>query len=80
MNWGNWDYRIRGYAPPNQGGHLLLETVHRGEASRDMEISAWKARMARGEVSHIEVVDISAGQTHTIYSTDPPAPGEREGR
>lgn len=53
-----WLYRIRGYAPTNQGGELLLETVHASEASRDIEIAAWRARIRRGEVSHIEVVDL----------------------
>lgn len=62
-----WDYRIRAYAPPNQGGGLLLETVHRGEASRDMEISVFRDRMRRGEVSHIEVIDLHKCSVEKIW-------------
>jgi uncharacterized protein YnzC (UPF0291/DUF896 family) len=63
----HWDYRIRAYYPPNKGGGLAIETVHRGEASRDMEISVFKARMARHEISHIEVIDCNTFKTETIY-------------
>lgn len=49
------DYTIRAYRPTNQGGGLLIETWHIGTASRDIEIAVFKDRMARGEVSYIEV-------------------------
>lgn len=64
---GWWEYRIRAYRPPNQGGGLLYETVHRGEHSRDMEIAIFKERMRKGEVSHIEVVDLVHFKTEVIY-------------
>ncbi len=51
-----WEYTIRAYRGPNQGGGLVLETVHVGTASRDMEIAVFRTRMARGEISHIEVI------------------------
>lgn len=51
-----WDYRIRAFYPPNRGGGVAIETTHKGEASRDAEIAAFRARMARGEIAYIEVV------------------------
>lgn len=62
------DYTIRGYAPVNQGGGLLLETWHRGEASRDVELSAWRARMRRGEVSRVEIDDHNHPQKSWVLS------------
>jgi hypothetical protein len=56
MRDGRWEYTIRAYRPTNQGGGLLIETVHVGTASRDMEIQVFQTRMARGEVGHIEVI------------------------
>jgi len=52
----DWDYTLRIFAPPNRGGELLLETTHRGEASRDIELAVCRERMKRGEVSHVEVI------------------------
>lgn len=51
-----------------QPGAMVLHTWHRSEASRDAEIAAFKSRIARGEISHIEVIDHAAGKTETIYS------------
>lgn len=56
MRDGKWEYTIRAYAPTNQGGGLLIETVHVGTSSRDMEIAVFRARMKRDEVSYIEVI------------------------
>lgn len=71
---GWWEYRIRAYRPPNQGGGLLIETVHRGESSRDMEIDVFRARMARGEVGHIDVISLVPPYgTETIYPVILPA-------
>ena len=53
----DWDYTLRIYAPSNQGGHLLLETTHRGETSKDIELQVCRMRMATGEVGHVEVLD-----------------------
>ena len=71
MNYLNgmwWEYKIRAYAPVNRGGGLLIETVHRGEASRDMEISVFKDRMKRGEIDHIEVIDMINHTTERLYA------------
>jgi hypothetical protein len=54
-----------GGAPP---GAMILHTWHRTEGSRDIEIAAFKARIRRGEISHIEVIDHEAGKTETIYT------------
>ena len=63
-----WDYKIRGFASHNRGGGLLLETVHKGEASRNVEIEAWRSRARReGGISHVEVVDMRRHTTETIY-------------
>lgn len=68
MRDGRWEYTIRAFRPPNKGGGLAIETVHVGIPSRDMEISAFKARMARGEISHIEVIShIEPFGIMTIY-------------
>jgi len=56
MRDGKWEYTIRAYLPTNRGGDLVLETVHVGTASRDMEIDVFRTRMARGEIGHIEVI------------------------
>lgn len=50
-------YTILAYRPTNQGGGLLLETVHSTAASRDVEIAALRERMRRGEVGCIDVID-----------------------
>lgn len=57
-------YYVSGYAGPKHPqvragrmkvGDLLLTTWNIG-SSKDMEVQAWKDRMARGEVSRIDVV------------------------
>ena len=69
MRDGKWEYTIRAYSPTNQGGGLDRETVHVGTASRDIEISAFRARMARGEIRKIEVIShIEPFGTETYFS------------
>ena len=69
MRDGKWEYTIRAFYPPNRGGGLADETVHVGTASRDIEISVFRERMARGEISHIEVTShVEPYGTETIYS------------
>jgi hypothetical protein len=57
----SWEYRIRAYYPAsaqrNPGG-LAIETTHIGKPSRDIEISAFRARMKRGEIAYIEVISL----------------------
>ena len=49
-------------------GELDSESVHSTEASRDVEVMAYKARMARGEVAYIEVTNSATPQrTERIY-------------
>lgn len=50
------DYVIDAY----KNGKVLISTWHRGEASRDMEISVFEARMSRNEIDYILVVDRNA--------------------
>ena len=65
-----WDFRVRIFAggrhpkgiPP---GTLLLETTHKGESSAAVEIDAAKSRMARYEVSKVELIDLRIGGTLT---------------
>jgi hypothetical protein len=56
MRDGRWEYTIRAYRLTNQGGGLLLETVHVGTASRDIELLVLRERKARGEIGDIDVI------------------------
>lgn len=58
-----YPYTVRGFAPSNAGGYLLLETRHRTITSRDTEIAAWQTRRRRGDVGVIEVIDHEQGRT-----------------
>jgi hypothetical protein len=55
------DFRVRGYAgarhPRVPVGTLLVETVHHGEASAYVTVTAWQQRMRCGEVGKIELID-----------------------
>jgi hypothetical protein len=66
----DWDYTIRGYRQKQ----LLLVTVHRGEASRDVELSVWRVRGLRGEATHVEVLDHARAVTTTIPLMPPKRP------
>ena len=49
------DFVVRGY---DRSGLLLLETWHRGEWSKDMEVSCWLERRKRGDdVGKVEIED-----------------------
>lgn len=61
------DYVLRAFAAPNRGGHLLIETWHIGDASKNMELDAMKARRARGEIGTIELVDCRKHVTSIVY-------------
>jgi hypothetical protein len=71
MRDGKWHYTIQAFSPPSKGGGLLIETLHSTKTSRDIEISVFKTRMARGEISHIRVISHVApfGET-TIFGSD----------
>lgn len=60
-----WCWCVRGF---DLKGQLLVETVHKGDSSKDMEVDVWKTRMARGEVSRIEIIDRRTCKMETIYS------------
>ena len=47
-------FRVAGF----RGQEKLVETIHSSEVSAFVEIEAWKARMRRGEVSRIELIDL----------------------
>lgn len=47
------DYVIEYY----RNGQVVLVTWHVGEGSRDVEISACRERMRRGEISHVRVTN-----------------------
>jgi len=56
----NADYLVNGY---DAQGNILVGTWHIGEASRDMEIGAWKARYERGDkVARVDVIDRNTGK------------------
>ena len=68
---GKWHYTIKAYRPINQGGGLVLETVHVGIASRDMELSVFRDRMARGEIDHVVVIEhVEPFRRATLYARD----------
>lgn len=51
-------YAVRGYSSAARGyrfGTLLFETTHQTEMSKDVEVSAWRERMKRGEVAYVDV-------------------------
>lgn len=56
MRDGHWEYTIRAYRPTNQGGDLVMETVHVGTVSRDLELAVFRERRARGEIGVIEII------------------------
>ncbi len=41
-----------------RGRQLVMHTWHTTEASRDIEIAAFNARIERGEITRIEVYDM----------------------
>lgn len=55
------DFTIRGYAGAKHSTlpvrALTLITTHGSEASAYMEIEAYRSRMKRGEISHVELID-----------------------
>lgn len=55
-------FAIRAYKPD---GTLALETTHRTEASAQIEVEAYRARMARGEIARIDVTRLG-----TPYGTE----------
>lgn len=62
------DYTIKAFYPPNKGGGLAIHTWHIGTGSRDIEIAVFRERMARGEISHIEVTShVEPYGTETYY-------------
>jgi len=54
-------WEVKGY----KGQQLLSHTRHTSKASKDVEVSAWRSRIRKGEASHAEV--LSFGKAETIY-------------
>lgn len=58
----DWDFKVRGIAGPKfsqwcKAGEVIVETVHRGVFSAQIEVEAWKSRMLNGEdIDHIELL------------------------
>ena len=72
-------FRIRGYAghkhPSGAGtGALVLETMHTTESSASIEIDAYFARMKRGEIGHVELIDCRPGGALTCMDVRPETP------
>lgn len=66
-----WDYKVRGYSSAKHRcgrfGILLLETVHKGKSSKDIEVEVWRDRAKeRKDVAYIQVIDLKTGETETI--------------
>ena len=63
------DYEIKSFYPDGQkhSRAMALHTWHVGDVSRDLEIDAYRSRMARGEIGRIEVKDCRTGQVQHIY-------------
>jgi hypothetical protein len=58
------DFEVRSFYRDNYGDErdgMAIWTWHVGEASRDIEIAASKARRARGEIARIEWRDVRRG-------------------
>lgn len=73
-----WDFALRSYygkraKKPKIPGKLALETVHLGEASRDMEISAGRSR---DDIGLIFMRDLrSDGPWEPVYAEMPDGAG-----
>lgn len=57
-----WDWRVSMYygdgaRPPRQPGHLAIETVHKGESSRDTELAAARSRADLGRIVMVPIGD-----------------------
>jgi hypothetical protein len=76
MTGGKWKWTVSGYAsnghpsyPLISFGNLLLTTTHANDVSKDVEVSAWQSRMAKGHVAYIIVTNLWEGGSETIYPT-----------
>lgn len=66
------NYTVKGYA---RAGGLLQWTTHKNEPSMQVEVEAWKSRMAKDQrVAYVEVVDHNAGTTRVIHREHAAAP------
>ena len=65
-------FSIRAYAggkhPTVRPLDLVIWTTHGNAASRNIEIAAFRGRMAKGEIAFIEVLDHENATTETVYS------------
>lgn len=72
MSVGYWDFDVRlfyGRASPAPG-FMALETKHRGDFSKDMEVDAGKSR---ADIGRIDVKDRNgAAGWVTVYSEETP--------
>ena len=65
-------WSIKAYAgwshPTAHPTALVLHTWHTTDVSKDIEVEVFRARMARGEISKIEILDHANAKTETIWS------------
>ncbi len=52
-----YNFRTRGHSR----GVLVLETSHATRSSVWVELMSWRARMVRGDITTVDVVDMAAG-------------------
>jgi hypothetical protein len=70
-----WDFKVSGFSGAHHPtsipfGTLLLTTTHIGESSAYAEIEAWRSRMGRGEIDHVELIDLRPGGNLTDLHVD----------
>lgn len=51
---GEPEFRVTGY----RAGRILVQTVHSAIGSMQVEVEAWKSRLARGECDRVSVEDL----------------------
>jgi hypothetical protein len=47
---------------------MILHTWHDTEVSKDIEVEVFRGRMAKGQISKIEILDHVNAQTETIWT------------
>jgi cell wall-associated NlpC family hydrolase len=71
-----WKWQVTGYAsnrhpkyPLVKYGDLLVQTVHQTDSSKDIELEVWRARMWRGEVAYVTVINKWTYESETIVDS-----------
>ena len=65
----DWDYYVRLYSSTRhlieRYGELVLETGHRSEISKDIEV---EVALRRDDIAYVEVTDVKKGNVETFYN------------